>query len=69
MKKNEKQPFSLHADPDAWKGAVSIDDICDSCLNEIWEERRSCDVCSEAEQWEALCTGRCEFYLKRHSSK
>lgn len=62
----DKKFISLHADPDAWKGAVKLkDDICDSCLNQYWEERRCCDVCSPAEQWDALCSGKCEYYLKR----
>ena len=69
MSHKDKNFTSLHADPNAWNRAVKSDDICDSCLNEIWEDRRSCDVCSEAEQWKALCSGRCEFYLKRQCPK
>lgn len=61
----DKNFTSLHADPDAWKGAVKPDYICNSCLNEFWEERRMCDVCSPSEQWEALCSGKCKYYLKR----
>lgn len=69
MAHKEKKFVSLHADPDAWKGSKMEQSICDSCLNEIWAERRSCDVCSPPEQWEALCSGKCEFYLKRQCPK
>lgn len=69
MSNKDKNFTSLHADPDAWKGAKMEESICDSCLNEIWAERRSCDVCSPPEQWEALCSGKCEYYLKRQCPK
>lgn len=65
----DKHFTSLHDDPDAWKGGMKIEEICDSCLNEIWEDCRTCDVCSEWEQWAALSSGRCEFYIKRLSPK
>ena len=68
MAHKEKNFVSLHADPDAWKGGIMP--ICNSCLNEFWKDDcRCCDVCSPAEQDEAIKTRKCEFYLKKDSAE
>jgi len=60
----DKKFVSFHADPDAWKGGKMP--VCHSCLNEFWkDDRRYCDVCSPAEQDEAIRTDKCEYYLKQ----
>lgn len=62
----DKKFVSLHADPDAWKGGIMP--ICNSCLNEFWkDDRRHCDVCSQAEQDAAIKARKCSFYLKKRT--